>query len=214
MFYRCEKCRHIWNGKHAEPCPECGAKHLAQAKDKADLLHKRRKGDPLTARFLSQSCVHDLRGEPKRAKTIGHVKIVEWRPQKSDMECCNLLPDGRCLFRGDPTFLECLVLNGMRCSYYEKAVIPAANSTAHSAEDEAVKRVRARVRDEYHSAFQIEADRQYVADDPCPICGGEKAKGKRYCDGCRKKARKESVRASNHKRRLGDDSCENSALVK
>ena len=122
--------------------------------------------------------------------------------QMAKAECANFCKDGSCL--GIPT--ECLTSDrptvaapldrcklaepGKRCAYFERAVIPLANyfpeKYARAVETYTAGRAK--------NALAIKAARLCGCGNPLP-------KRRRFCERCRSRKRRESIRAAVRKNR-------------
>jgi len=96
---------------------------------------------------------------------------------------------GGCLFAD-----TCLVQEGKRCGYFERAVLPTAADTG----------LQGLVYAQYEKHVGIEGNgglnREQIR--MCPDCGAEVGPRQRYCPKCSKRRRRESYRRARRKRRL------------
>ena len=112
-------------------------------------------------------------------------------------ECANYrLGDGFCW----PADAECLVCDGKRCKYYERAVLPIADQK--TVNDLALQPKRAIARSRYIKRHGIT---EHPPDEiaTCPICDkplpSSRSRGR--CDSCRNKQNRETGRQRKRKQR-------------
>lgn len=126
----------------------------------------------------------------KRKRTVGLIAFLKGNtdPAVCMPGCANYDHHyGGCLF-GD----ACLVEQGKRCGYFEKAVLPTAKDAG----------LREHVYSLYQKHTGIEAcgelDREPAPR--CPDCGAELRPRQRYCDACATRRRRQSYRRARQKR--------------
>ena len=114
-------------------------------------------------------------------------------------ECANYRSgDGFCWQQDEP----CLVCDGKRCSYFEKAVLPLADQKTSF--DLTLQSKRAEARARYIKSHNITT---HTPDEDaiCPKCGkplpSSRARGR--CDSCRRKQNRETSRQRMRKQRQG-----------
>ncbi len=89
---------------------------------------------------------------------------------------------------------RCLLAQGKRCGYFERAVLPLAKR----ADREDAKRAR-RAYEAAHGVLGGGPDEERS----CPDCGAPIPKGRRYCDSCRVKRLKAANRRAQQRHRAG-----------
>jgi len=118
-------------------------------------------------------------------------------------ECANLLPGGACLGvridslidNGQPKTCSprdrCLVAEGKRCDYFERAILPLADKPS-PVDDPNLQAKRAAARQEYQSRHLLRDRNQ----KRCRDCGNPRPHRRRYCDLCAARRRRETYRRS------------------
>ena len=120
-----------------------------------------------------------------KRKTIGLIAFLRGstKPEDGMPGCCNYdLNSGGCLDKDC-----CLVVQGKRCEYFEKIVLPTAADI----------RLKERIYSLYQKHVGIAEDDPLIDTPnirPCPDCGAELKPRQRYCDNCRDKRRRDSYR--------------------
>ena len=122
----------------------------------------------------------------KRKRTVGLVTFLKGssNPEERMPGCANFdHQHGGCLFELNNT---CLVQEGQRCAYFERAVLPTAADIG----------LKELVYSLYAKQIGIELDCELISSDirKCPDCGAELRKRQRYCDECSRKRRMEAQR--------------------
>ena len=100
--------------------------------------------------------------------------------------CANFdVPTGECICRPGKS---CLVKDGDRCRYFERAVLPVADE-APPADAPKLQASRLKARDAYLAAFG-----QTEPAKPCPDCGQPKPRNHSRCPECAAKRRRANHR--------------------
>jgi hypothetical protein len=128
----------------------------------------------------------------RRRRTVGLITFLKGStdPEAGMPGCANYdHHHGGCLFAD-----TCLVEDGQRCGYFEKAVLPTAADIG--------------VKDLIYSLYEEQVG---IAGNGllkrgqirrCPDCSGEVGPRQRYCPKCSKRRRRESYRRAREKQRL------------
>lgn len=135
--------------------------------------------------------------------------------QLAKAECSNMLRDGSCLGVYPVCFSEtelvpmkaqerCLVVDGKRCRFFEKAVLPVADWPSPKDHPKLQQR-RLKARDAYWWRHDF-CKRKAAGNRVCPECGGSLAKRQRLCSECSQKRRRTAKRESMRRARLPVDS--------
>ena len=116
-------------------------------------------------------------------------------------ECANMLPDGACLGVTVGSLLDCgqpktctprdccLVVEGRRCDYFERVVLPLADHPSPSG-DPGLQQKRAYARQEYLGRHGL----AHGGLRRCPDCGSPMPARHRYCESCSARHRRETYR--------------------
>ncbi len=134
----------------------------------------------LSPRFLLQSCVTDLVGIPKLDAVHRKLYPARWLASSA---CASYMRGGACVHFD----AECLVSRDKRCKYFERIVLPLADSES----DLQAKRLAARK--VYRTVFEL-PDAQ--AGRSCGDCGSDIGKGRRFCSDCARVRKRASNRRS------------------
>ena len=129
----------------------------------------------------------------RRKKTVGLIAFLKGSSNPIDrMSGCANFDNhyGGCLFAD-----KCKVIEGKRCKYFEKNVLPTT-------EDIGLKQC---VYSQYakHVGLEKELVIANVNIRECPDCGAELRSRRRYCDVCSNRRRRESYRSARHKKKYG-----------
>ncbi len=121
----------------------------------------------------------------RRKRTVGLIAFLRGstNPENKMPGCCNYdHGSGGCLDKDC-----CLVEQGKRCGYFEKAVLPIAGEIGQQ---------------KIYAAYESLTGADPLARPQarlCPDCGAELKPRQRYCDNCKKKRRRQSYRKSRQK---------------
>ena len=126
---------------------------------------------------------------PKRKRTVGLIAFLKGSssPEERMPGCANFDHYyGGCLFSD-----TCLVQEGKRCGYFEKAVLPTAADIG----------LKEHIYSQYQKHVGIAGVGQFDSGNirRCPECGAELKPRQRYCDKCRDERRRDSYRRRRQK---------------
>jgi hypothetical protein len=116
--------------------------------------------------------------------------------QFAKAECANYNADGSCL--SGPR-KKCALYNRDRCDYFEKCVLPLADSPSPTGES-GLQTYRQQAREIYLASQELKAPKK--SKDRFCECGAILEKRQRICPKCRDERRKATFRNSQQKKRL------------
>ncbi len=125
----------------------------------------------------------------KQKRTVGLIAFLRGStsPENKMPGCCNYDHDsGGCSYKDC-----CLVEQGQRCGYFEKAVLPTAADIG----------LGERMYSLYEKQCNVSGTLERSQIRICPDCGTGLKPRQRYCDNCAKKHRRESYRKSRDNKR-------------